>query len=156
MPLIPIFLGGPEVQSETCPTIINTTFKLSAPYPLSQTTSLLPSPQFSDGEAPTVSLASSRSMNGTLRTYVKTKATRRKLLWSFLLNRHKALELREFVRAYFASDIEITDHNNRRWVGQFTNNPFDFVTENRAAPTFDSKARGEYMSVQLEFEGIEQ
>lgn len=129
---------------------------MAAPYPTSQTISILPSPRFADGEAPTLTVASTRAMDGTLRTYVKTKNGRRKLTWSFLLTRHKALELREFVRVYFASDVEITDHNDRRWVGNFTNNPFEFVGEGRASPAPDTLARGEYMTIQLEFEGIEQ
>lgn len=131
-------------------------FKLAAPYPTSQTISILPSPRFADGEAPTLTVVSTRAMDGTLRTYVKTKNDRRKLTWSFLLTRHKALELREFVRVYFASDVEITDHNDRRWIGNFTNNPFEFVGEGRANPSPDALARGEYMTIQLEFEGIEQ
>lgn len=148
--------GSFEGKSILCALLVTSTFKLAAPYPANQTVSLLPSPRFSDGEAPTLTIAATRSMDGTLRTYVKTKNGRRKLTWSFLLTRHKALELREFVRVYFASDVEATDHNNRRWVGNFTNNPFEFVGEGRANPAPDTLARGEYTTVQLEFEGIEQ
>ena len=156
MPLIPLFLQEAEEPTILCPPTVEAVFKLAAPYPASQTISLLPRPRFADGEAPTLTIAATRAMDGTLRTYVKTKNGRRKLTWSFLLTRHKALELREFVRAYFASDVEATDHHGRRWVGNFTNNPFEFVGDGRANPAPDSLARGEYTTVLLEFEGIEQ
>jgi hypothetical protein len=95
-------------------------------------------------------------MDGTRYTYVKRKESRRKLKWSFRLRRNKALELRAFVFAYFASRIKIIDHNGRVWVGNVTNNPFEFDTPERAAPAIDPLPRGEMQTIDLEFEGIEQ
>lgn len=130
-------------------------FQLEAPHPGVQTTSILPNPQFSDGEAIASSVTSKRATDGTLYTYVKTKAGRRKLTWSFLLVRPKALELRAFLFSYFASEIRVTDHNGRVWLGNFMNNPFEFTTDRRAAPD-RGDLRGELQSITLEFEGVEQ
>lgn len=128
--------------------------EFSAPYPLLQTTTILPSPQFSDGEALTASLSTKRAVDGTLFTYVKTKVRRRKMTWTFRLHRPKALELREFILAYFASVVQVTDHNGRAWVGNFTNNPFEFETDS-GGPWIGS-LRGEMQTITIEFEGVEQ
>ncbi len=131
-------------------------FELSAPYPLLQTTTLLPNPQFSDQENLMVSVTRKTAMDGTRYTYVKRKDNRRRLKWSFRLTRNKALELRAFIFAYFASKIKITDHKDRVWVGYFTNNPFEFDTSDRAAPAISPMPRGENVNIELEFEGVEQ
>jgi hypothetical protein len=119
-------------------------FQLAAPHPGIQTISLLPNPQFSDGEALTAAVTPKRATDGTLYTYVKTKGGRRKLNWSFRLSRAKALELRAFLLSYFASKIQVTDHNGRVWVGNFTGNPFELDS---SAPGLDN--------ITIEFEGVE-
>jgi hypothetical protein len=129
-------------------------FLLRAPYPQLQTTTLLPSPAFSDSEALTDTLITRRSTNGTLRTYVRTKNGRRKLQWTFRLSRPKSLELREFLRSYHSWPIEVQDHRNRRWTGFLTNNPFEFEAQGRAAPGHDDLP-GERHVITLEFEGVE-
>ena len=131
-------------------------FELSAPHPLLQTTTLLPNPQFSDQENLMVSVTRKTAMDGTRYTYVKRKDNRRRLKWSFRLTRNKALELRAFVFAYFASKIKITDHKGRVWVGYLTKNPFEFDTSDRAAPAISPMPRGENVNIELEFEGVEQ
>ena len=130
-------------------------FQFAAPYPGIQTVSLLPNPTFSDTEALTASVSAQRATDGTLYTYVKTKSGRRKLSWNFQLTRLKGLELRAFLLSYFASKVKITDHNGRIWVGNFTNNPFEFDAQSRAAPAM-SDVRGETQSITIEFEGVEQ
>jgi len=129
-------------------------FQISAPYPNIQTTSLLPNPNFSDAEGATVELEIIRSMDGSKKVFRKTKNSRRKLVWSFTLKRLKALELREFVRAYFRSKCLIIDHNNRKWQGYLTSNPFNFSNDERAAPA-RGDVRSENTSIELEFEGVE-
>ena len=131
-------------------------FEFAAPHPGVQTTSLLPNPLLSDTEALTTSVSAHRATDGTLYTYVKTKAGRRKMTWTFRLTRPKALELRAFILSYFASKIQITDHNGRVWVGNFTSNPFEFDTPSRAAPAIGGLPRGEKQTITLEFEGVEQ
>ena len=96
------------------------TFQLSAPYPLLQTTTLLPGPQFNDSEGVLDSVTRRLASDGTCYTYVKRRNGRRKLKWTFWLSRNKGLELRAFIIAYFASSVQVTDHNGRVWVGNFT------------------------------------
>jgi len=129
-------------------------FTLQAPYPRLQTTTLLPNPQFSDGENLQVAVMRKTAMDGTRYTYVKRKE-RRKLKWSFRLSRNKGLELRAFVYAYFASKIVITDHLDRVWIGNLVNNPFEFDTTTRAGPAISPMPRGETQMIELEFEGVE-
>ena len=131
-------------------------FHLSAPYPLLQTTSLLPDPQFSDQEGLMAAVTRKTAIDGTQYTYVKRKDNRRKLKWTFRLSRNKALELRAFLTSYFASVIKVTDHNERIWVGYFTENPFEFDTTDRSGPAITPMPRGEAVSIELEFEGVEQ
>jgi hypothetical protein len=131
-------------------------FQLIAPYPLLQTTTLLPDPQFSDQEGLTVTLTRKTAMDGTRYTYIKRKNYRRKLRWSFVLTRNKGLELRAFIYSYFASKIKVVDHNERTWIGNFTSNPFEFDTPNRGAPAITPMPRGELQQIEIEFEGVEQ
>ena len=70
--------------------------------------------------------------------------------------RNKALELRAFLYAYFASAVRVIDHNGRVWVGNFTNNPFEFDTAQKAGPAISPMPRGEAQMIELEFEGVEQ
>lgn len=121
-----------------------------------QTTTLLPNPQFSDAENLVSEIESKRARDGTLYTYVKTKGDRRRLQWTFALTRNKALELRAFILSYFASKVRITDHNGVTWLGNFTDNPFEFDTIRRAAPAICPMPRGEQQQITLTFEGVEQ
>ena len=131
-------------------------FQFSAPYPALQTTTLLPSPQFSDSEAILDSVSRKLAMDGTRYTYVKRRGGRRKLKWTFWLSRNKALELRAFIFAYFAANVQATDHNGRVWAGNFTNNPFEFDTPDAAQPAIAPMPRGELQAIDIEFEGVQQ
>jgi hypothetical protein len=128
---------------------------MEAPYPMLQTLTVMPNPQFSDQETNLNTVTRKLAMDGTRYTYVKRR-TRRKLLWSFRLSRNKALEVRAFFMSYFASKIRITDHRGRVWLGYFTSNPFEFDTPERAAPAISPMPRGESQTIDIEFEGEEQ
>jgi hypothetical protein len=130
-------------------------FTLQAPHPSLQTTTILPNPRLGDSESLRVGIAVKRAMDGTRYTYVKRKGGK-KLQWTFKLTRNKGLELRAFIQSYFASTIVATDHNDRVWVGNFVNNPFEFDTPSRAAPAISPMPRGESQVITLEFEGEEQ
>jgi hypothetical protein len=130
-------------------------FIIQAPYPTLQVTMLLPNPQFSDAESLLDTVNIKRAMDGTLYTYVHTRESRRKLSLNFSLTRNKALELRAFIQSYFSSKVKIKDHNNRVWVVNFTNNPFEYDTPERAAPAISPMPLGELQTITLEFEGIE-
>lgn len=109
-----------------------------------QTTTVLPDPEWNDSENLTDEIIVKRSMVGTIYTYTKTKNARRRLLMRFNLTRQKALELRAFIRAYYSSEIKLTDHENQVWLVKFTSNPFEFATPSTA----------EWRSIELEFEGV--
>ena len=133
-----------------------TVFQFTAPYPALQTTTLLPSPQFSDSEAVLASVIRKLAMDGTRYTYVKRRNGRQKLKWTFWLSRNKGLELRALIRAYFTSPVQAIDHNARVWVGNFTSNPFEFDTTEGAQPAIAPMPRGELQAIDIEFEGVEQ
>jgi hypothetical protein len=115
----------------------------------------MPNPQFSDQEGNLNTVSRSTAMDGTRYTYVKRR-TRHKMQWTFRLSRNKALEVRAFFMSYFASQIQITDHRDRVWLGHFTSNPFEFESQSRAAPAITPMPRGETVSIDIEFEGEEQ
>jgi len=131
-------------------------FTLAAPYPMLQTTTLLPNPQFSNQESLTATVTRKTAMDGTRYAYVKRKGDRRKLKWTFRMMRNKGLELRAFLFDYFASTVKVIDHDGRIWIGNFTNNPFEFETTGRAAPAIAPMPFGEAQIIDLEFEGVEQ
>ena len=112
-----------------------TRFVVQAPYPALNTTTILPSPQFSNGGGLKAKIKSiMRSMNGAQRyTYVQTNPDQ-VLTYQFLLTRAKALELRAFILLYFASRIQITTHENEVWAVYFVNDPFEFTSERKADP----------------------
>ncbi|MCA9072080.1 MAG: hypothetical protein KDA84_24295 [Planctomycetaceae bacterium] len=128
---------------------------IHAPYPTIETVSVLPNPQFSDSEALADEVEIKRAMNGKVRTYVKTKNGRRKLIWEFQLARPKTLELYQIFKSYFSMKFLVEDHHSRRWVGNFVNNPFEFASNNRAGPDIGT-VKGERYTIRLEFEGVEQ
>jgi hypothetical protein len=130
-------------------------FLIKAPYPLLQTTTVLPNPQFSDVEGTLHTMSRKLAMDGTRRTYVKKK-DRKKLKWAFKMTRNKSLELRAFIYAYFAAQIQVTDHNDRVWVGYLVNNPFEFDTPASGRPAINPMPRGESVVIDLEFEGVEE
>ena len=130
-------------------------FQLQAPHPSLQTTTILPNPKFGDGEGLRNEVKIKRAMDGTRYTYIKRKGGR-KMQWTFKLTRNKGLELRAFVQSYFASVLVVTDHNDRVWIGNFINNPFEFDTPERAAPAISPMPRGESQVITIEFEGEEQ
>lgn len=115
-------------------------FKLLAPLPMIQTTSVFPSPQLDDTDSRLHEVEIFRATNGAKRSSVKSNV-RRRLTYQFLLNRLKAEELKRFIQAYYRSKIRIIDHKNAVWEGYFMSNPASF-----------SPDALERVSVQLQFE----
>lgn len=129
-------------------------FEISAPWPSIQTVSRLPSPRFSDSEAITAEVNPERAQDGTLYTYVKTRDGSKKLIWTFALNRAKALELRGFLLAYTSSRIKMLDHRNQQWQGFILNNPIEFDTVRRGrTPASPTDVAAEMGTVTIEFRG---
>jgi hypothetical protein len=124
-------------------------FILKAPYPGVTMTTLLPSPKWGDSKALASTVKSLRAIDGTLYTYVQSRAGRKRFQWEFEIARNKALELREFLNAYQASLIQVIDHHGDIWLGYFRSNPFELMGAGRAGPSWPG---GETMSITLEFE----
>lgn len=123
-------------------------FTMRAPYPYVTTTTVMPSPRFSDSQALGAIVNRMRAMDGTLYTYVNSKNGRRVYNWTFELARNKALEVREFLDSYFSQQIQVTDHTDTTIVGYVKNNPFDFEGVGRAS----GFPGDETMSITIEFE----
>jgi hypothetical protein len=128
-------------------------FQFQAPYPLVQTTTILPDPQFSDQEALADTITQKRAMDGTRYVYVQRRSGRRKVRWTFNMTRNKGLELRAFIEAYFASQVRVVDHKGQVWVGNLVGDPFEFDTPERAAPAISPMPRGEQQVLTVDFEG---
>jgi len=125
------------------------TVVLKAPLPLLETTTILPNPQMNDGEAPRHVVKTSRAIDGTLYSYIKTSATN-KLNYTFLLSRMKALELRAFITSYYRAKVQLTNHKSEVWEVYFLNNPFEFNASDGAR----NVPGGEQINVVLEMEGV--
>lgn len=120
---------------------------LQAPMPNPQATTVLPNPQFGDGETPAHTIDVKQSMNGTLYSYVKSNA-RSKLQYTLTLSRMKALELRAFILAYYRAQIRLTNHLGEVWDVYFTVNPFEFNSKSKS-----SAPGGATIEITLEMEG---
>jgi hypothetical protein len=123
--------------------------QFSAPYPLNQTTSILPSPDWNDSYNLKDEVTIKRAVNGALYTYVKHQNHRRRLLFSVKMTFHKA---------YYASRIYVKDWLNNEWVGYAVNSPFEFTTDEAGggqSSRCPSPAVGsDYTSIQFEFEVV--
>jgi len=113
-----------------------------------QTTTILPNPDLDDNENLLYEIDIKRNLGGTKHYYVKLKKSRQKLTFNFTLTRMKALELREFIRAYMDRQIRIRYSGWATmlgcWKGYLTMNPFTFTSIN-----------ADVIKVPLEFEGVE-
>ena len=123
-------------------------FFIRAPYPSMNVMVELPSPNWSDSVALTASLQVLHAMNGVQYTYVRERGGRKRLQWDFTIARHKALELRAFLKVYYHIQMEIIDHSEAHWIGYLTNNPFESAGSGRAVDF----PGGETMDITLEFE----
>jgi hypothetical protein len=123
-------------------------FKIEAPHPGYQTTVILPSPNWGDSVEITGTMASARAMDGTLYTYSKQRAGRKRLRFIFEISRSKALELRAFIKVYYRHAMRLIDHNDEEWTAYLQNNPFEFAGDSKA----DGFPGGETMTITLEFE----
>lgn len=124
-------------------------FTMRAPYPYVTTTTVMPSPKWSDSKGLGAIVNRMRAMDGTLYTYINSKNARRVYQWSFEMSRNKALEVRGFIDSYHSYKIQITDHNGNVIVGYLKNNPFDFEGATRAGEQWPGE---ETMTLTIEFE----
>lgn len=123
-------------------------FFIRAPYPSMQVTLELPSPNWSNSVALTSTMQVLHAMNGAQFTYVHDRDGRKRFQWDFTIARHKALELRAFLKVYYRFQVQIIDHGVDTWVGYLINNPFESAGSG-AAGGFPGD---ETMDITLEFE----
>lgn len=128
-------------------------FILQAPYPAAQTTTFLPNPIFGDSVGSLNTFDTKRSMTGVKYTYVKSRDSRKRLLWTFSISHEKALELQDFIDTYNGEQILVSDHVGKVYVGYLTSNPVEFESTARRA---HSPGLNTQSQVQLEFQGFEQ
>jgi hypothetical protein len=107
-------------------------FIIQAPYPLMQSTLLMPSPREGNQRNLAASVQTMRSMNGTLYTFVKNKRNRKVLQWDFVGTKDKAREAIEFVKLYSGGPVRATDHNGTNHIGYITINPMEVDGQGRA------------------------
>lgn len=125
--------------------------KLYATWDMPTVLTVLPNPQFGDFENSVNEVQIARSMNNTVRTFIKSKDGRKVLNFRFQTTRAKAIEVYEFYRAHLKDIIKIEDHKGRIWKGYFAVNPIDL--ESAVALRNNPQVLGDNMTVfTLEFE----
>ncbi len=120
---------------------------LQAPFELIQTSVIIPNPLLDDNQSLVSNLTLRRSMDNTVRTYVK-KSPNSRLRYTFTLSRLKSLELEAFFDSYNGADIKMLNWKGEIWKVKLITNPVDFVQTRRAEPN------GDRTDVNVEFEGI--
>lgn len=108
------------------------TFIIQGPYPLMQSTLVLPSPREGNQKNLAATVQTMRAMDGTLYTYVKTKRSRKVHQWDFLGTKDKGREAVEFIELYAGGLVRVTDHEGTSIVGYITINPLELAGGGRA------------------------
>lgn len=108
------------------------TFIIQAPYPLMQSTLLLPSPEEGNQKNLASTVQTMRSMNGKLYTFVKSKRGRKVHQWDFVGTKDKGREAVQFINLYAGNLVRITDHNGDNHLGYVTINPLELMGRGRA------------------------
>jgi len=122
-------------------------FRLVAPANAPVTTTLLPSPEFSDSENLRATVTVRRTIDGSMYTFVKRRQKSKSYLWDFNLTRNKSLELLEFYQSYNDEEV-IAYWNDLSFKGYFKNNPFETATQGADLSDFG----GDYVKVTIELE----
>jgi hypothetical protein len=125
------------------------TIAISAPYPRTKVTMILPAPNFGNIRASQSSIQMKRSMTGEVWTYARPN-DRDVVQLSFSLSRQKDLELGEFIRVYHTAFWKIVDHNGNSWKCQLVGEPIKRVAHSRNNAT-SSSTGGEVINVTLKF-----
>ena len=107
-------------------------FVIQGPYPLMQSTLLLPSPKIGNQKNLASSVQVLRTMDGSVSTFVKPKRERKVRQWDFVTTKDKVREAIQFVEQYSGGLLRITDHNGESVVGYTTINPLDVSGQGRA------------------------
>ena len=107
-------------------------FILQGPYPMLQSTILLPSPKLGNQQNLASTVTTMRAMDGTKYTFVKPKRARKVYQWDFITTKDKLREVSKFIKSYSGRKMKVTDHRNNQYIGFTTINPLDARGEGRA------------------------
>lgn len=111
-------------------------FYMLAPHNLPQTQIQLPSPELGDGRKIFGELVVKEFMGGDIRTYVRSTAKEHRT-YTFILDYPKALEIKEFFKAYMQTEIRVIDHKEKVYKGHFIPNTLDITNNRRPVVSFD-------------------
>lgn len=122
---------------------------ISAPYPATKVTSILPDPDFGNIRASQSGIQIKRGMSGDVWTYTKPNDKEVSSL-TFNLTRQKDLELAEFLRVYHTATWKLIDHNGKEWEVQLVGEPVRRRARGRVGET-SSSTGGESIILTLNF-----
>jgi hypothetical protein len=120
-----------------------------APYLAVETTMYLPNPVLGDSIGQRGTVQMKRFMDGTTRTYVVRRLSRKQLQLTFEVSREKSIEIVDFVGIYSGSLMAMRNYDSQVWVGHIMNNPVEISCIGRKL----SEPGGEKYRVQIIFEG---
>ncbi len=128
---------------------------LQAPYPVSTTTCLLPSPQFQDAVSAKQTVDYSAAIDGTPYTYVKRADDLVVLKLDFILTRMKSFELRDFFKAFAGVQWKLINYDDKQYVGYVKTNPLILTPTARSIYSPDTVLGSfEEVTTNFEFEGV--
>lgn len=107
-------------------------FIIQGPYPLLQSTLVLPSPRNGNQINLASTVQTMRSMNGVLYTYIKAKEGRKVWQWDFVGTKDKGRESVDFIERYSGGPVRVTDHNGTIYLGYMAINPLEISGQGRA------------------------
>jgi len=123
---------------------------ISAPYPKTKVTTILPDPQLGNTRATEANVQLKRSMTGRLWSYVQSN-DREIMVLTFIITRQKDFELAEFIRVYLTADWKLIDHNGDEWKVKLLGEPIRRDSVGRAASSNTNATGGETKTVTLSF-----
>ena len=106
---------------------------IQAPYPLLQSSLVMPSPKIGNQKNLASTVQTMRMMDGSLHTYVKGKRGRKVWQWDMVVTKDKARETIQFVKVYSGGVVRVTDHEGVAHIGYVTINPLELQGDGRAS-----------------------
>lgn len=101
---------------------------IQGPFPINSTALVLPSPLETNTESLTSTIKTIRMDDGSLRTYVRRNAGRKRFKWEFLLGHLKAKEVEDYFISSSGSKALIS-WRDVSYIGYLTLNPFEMSGE---------------------------
>lgn len=141
-------ISSPGTQTVTVPVVIGVKVRRLLILQSPDEVIVLPAAQFADVERGESRVNIKRAMSGDRRTY-KRETIASSLSYQFIIDRAKALELRQFILAANTKVLRMENWKGEYWTVVLTNNPFSFTEEG-----FWNGDRGNKCSITLEFTGV--